>query len=37
VQKSVTTIEEVCPNIKINETGLFDEVMILEKAITEKK
>jgi hypothetical protein len=28
VQKSVTTIEEVCPNTKINETELFDEVMI---------
>jgi hypothetical protein len=37
MQKSVTTIEEVCPNTKINETELFDEVMILKKAITEKK
>lgn len=37
VQKSVTTIEEVCPNTKINETELFDEVMILKKAITEKE
>jgi hypothetical protein len=37
VQKSVTTIEEVCPNTKINETELFDEVMILEKAITDKE
>jgi hypothetical protein len=33
----VTTIEEVCPNTKINETELFDEVMILKKAITEKE
>jgi hypothetical protein len=35
--KSVTTIEEVCPNTKINETKLFEEVMILKKAITEKE
>jgi hypothetical protein len=32
--KSVTTIEEVCPNTKINETELFEEVMISKKAIT---
>jgi hypothetical protein len=35
--KSVTIIEEVCPNTKINETELFDEVMILKKALTEKE
>jgi hypothetical protein len=35
--KSITTIEEVCPNINIDETELFDEVMILKKAITEKE
>jgi hypothetical protein len=28
VQTRVTTIEEVCPNTKINATELFDEVMI---------
>jgi hypothetical protein len=37
VQKSVTTIEEVCPNTKINETELFDEARVLKKAITEKE
>jgi hypothetical protein len=37
VQKSVTTIQEVCPNTKINETELFDGVMILKKVITEKE
>jgi hypothetical protein len=37
VQKSVRTIEEVCPNTKLNETELFNEVTILKKAITEKE
>jgi hypothetical protein len=31
LQKSVTTVEEVCPNTKINVTELFDEVIILKK------
>jgi hypothetical protein len=35
VQKSVRTIEEACPSTKINETELFDEMMIFKKAITE--
>jgi hypothetical protein len=37
VQKSATTIEEVCPNTKINETERFDEVMVLKKAIAENE
>jgi hypothetical protein len=36
VQKSVTAIEEVCPNTKINKTDLLDEVTILKKAIKDK-
>lgn len=35
--KCVTIIKKVCPHAKINETELFEEVMILKEAFTEKE
>jgi hypothetical protein len=37
LEKCAENCNNNCPNRKINETELFDEVIILKKAITEKE